>query len=453
MIPGFTRVRLIAIGLAFLLALPALLPAQSAPGADQAPQLNKKQQTEIIDSICVALNEYYVFPDVAKQMEKHLRDRLKKGAYDTVSNAAEFGMILTDDMREICHDRHLGAHWFSDEQLAQMPLGDTLTDEEIQREIENGRRANWNFEKLEHLPGNVGYMKFNQFADAEYAGGTAIAALSFLAYVDALIIDLRENGGGSPSMIQLISSYFFDESVHLNSFYIRHEDTVKQFWTQSFVEGPRMADVDIYVLTSSYTFSGAEEFSYNMKNLKRGTIIGETTGGGAHPVSTHVFPKLNFGVRVPFGRAINPISGTNWEGVGVEPDIKVPADQALDRALLEAYNKLLEKGGDPEAQTEIQWAKETLDRKLNPITLDPALLQSYAGRYGPRTITFKDGALIYQREGNSPHKMIPFTNDTFWFDDIDYFRLQVVKNEAGEITHLLGIYRGGRTDISPKGDG
>jgi len=126
-------------------------------------------------------------------------------------------------------------------------------------------------------------------------------------------------------VIQLISSYFFADPTHLNSFYIRHEDTVEQFWTQAYVEGPRMTDVDLYVLTSSYTFSGAEEFSYNMKNLKRATIIGETTGGGAHPVDTHIWPKLNFGMRVPFGRAINPITGTNWEGTGVEPDIKAPA--------------------------------------------------------------------------------------------------------------------------------
>lgn len=451
---GFTRVSLVVVGLALLLALPVVGQAQMMREGAPPPDYTKAEQAEIIDSVCLALNEYYVFPEVAKEMEKKLRDNLKQGAYDTVANAMMFAQVLTEDMREICHDRHLGARWFSDEEIGQMNFSDTLTDEDIRREREAGQRRNWGWKKLELLPGNVGYMKFNGFSDAGWAGGTAIAALNFLAYSDALIIDLRENGGGSPSMIQLISSYFFDEPTHLNSFYIRSEDTIRQFWTQAFVEGPRMSDVDIYVLTSSYTFSGAEEFSYNMKNLKRGTIIGETTGGGAHPVDTQIFPNLNFGIRVPFGRAINPITGTNWEGVGVEPDIEVPADQALDRALVEAYSKLMERNDlDEDSRMDIEWAKGTLDRKLNPLTLDDELLKSYAGHYGPRTIRYEDGELIYQREGNPPHRMIPFSEDTFWFDDIDYFRLQVVKDDDGVITHLLGIYQGGRTDMSPKSDG
>ena len=457
MISGFTTRTFTALcllaGLALLVTAPATLQAQPGPGAAQVPELSKQQQTEIIDSICVALNEYYVFPDVAEQMEKHLRQRLKDGAYDTVANALAYSMILTEDMRSICHDRHLGARWLSDEQLAETPMGDTLTDEEIEREIAAGQFENWAFEKAERLQGNVGYLKFNQFYDATNGGATAIAALNFLAYVDALIIDLRDNGGGSPSMIQLMTSYFFEEPVHLNSFYIRHEDTIQQFWTQSHVEGTRMTAVDIYVLNSSRTFSGAEEFTYNLKNLERATIIGETTGGGAHSVSMHLFPNLNFGVRVPFGRAINPITGTNWEGTGVEPHIQVPRDQALDRALLEAYAKLLESELPEERAASLKWAKETLDRKLNPITVDAALLQSYAGTYGPRMITFENGDLYYQRVDRPKYKMIPFTEDTFWFEDIDYFRLQVVKDDSGEITHLLGIYDNGHTDISPKGDG
>jgi hypothetical protein len=130
----------------------------------------------------------------------------------------------------------------------------------------------------------------------------------------------------------------------------------------------------------------------------------------------------------------------------------VPSAQALDRAYAEAIQKLLDDTADPERREILEWTKATLDRKLNPLELDPHLMRSYAGRYGPRTITFENEQLFYQREGRPKYQMIPFTRDTFMFDEIDYFRLKVVKNEEGEITHLQGIYRGGRTDITPKGD-
>jgi len=149
---------------------------------------------------------------------------------------------------------------------------------------------------------------------------------------------LRYNGGGAPSMIQLISSYFFAERKHLNSFYVRASDSWEHFWTQEEVQGPKLVDVPIFILTSGRTFSAAEEFTYNLKNMERATIVGETTGGGAHPVNGRNFDFGTFTITmsVPYGRAVNPTTGTNWEGVGVVPDIAVPADQALDKALQEA---------------------------------------------------------------------------------------------------------------------
>jgi len=192
------------------------------------------------------------------------------------------------------------------------------------------QRGNCAFEKVELLPANIGYLKFNGFLDPEICGPTATAAMSFLAHVDALIIDLRSNGGGSPEMVAYICSYLFAERTHLNDLYNRKEDKTAEFWTRE-VPGPRLAKQPVFVLTSKRTFSGAEEFTYNLKNLKRATVIGETTGGGAHPVSGHRIDD-HFMIGVPFARAINPITKTNWEGTGVEPDIKVPASEALDVA-------------------------------------------------------------------------------------------------------------------------
>jgi len=415
-------------------------------------QIDVKMQKEIIDSVTTNLNEKYVFPDVAKEMEKYIKKQYKDKAYKNITSLSEFFQKLKEDLREVCEDKHLGIQFVSDEELDRL-AGDTITPEVIAELLAEEAYENFGFKKVERFTGNVGYLKFNRFSGYPEAGDVAIAALNFLANSDALIIDLRDNGGGSPSMIQLISSYFFDEPVHLNSFYLRPEDTIKQFWTQNHVVGKRMSDIPIYVLTSNYTFSAAEEFTYNLKNLERAKIVGETTGGGAHPVDYFYVNNLNLSLKIPTGRAINPITGTNWEGVGISPDIVVPADQALEAAHLDALKKIKEKTSDERVIENLDWAISTFEAKFNPITVEEQTLKSYAGSYGPRQIRFEDGGLVYQREGRPAFKMIPMTEDTFWFEDIDYFRIKFVKDGNGNVTELVGLYQGGRTDSNKRDSG
>ena len=184
------------------------------------------------------------------------------------------------------------------------------------------------------MPGNIGYIDLRGFADPEAGAETVAAAMNFLANTDALIFDLRQNGGGGPEMVALISSYLFGEKpVHLNSLYWRKGDKTDDFWTKPASALKKFPDKDVYILTSNRTFSAAEEFTYNLKNLKRATIIGETTGGGANPGGTFRLTE-HFGAFIPTGRAISPITKTNWEGTGVEPDVKVPKEQALKAAYL-----------------------------------------------------------------------------------------------------------------------
>jgi len=432
------------------LVLVSILVIQSASAQMQQPydrEIDAKFQAEAIDSIARTLNEYYIFGDVAEDMGKRAEKNLKDGKYKDIKSLRQFCNTLTEDFMEVCNDRHFGIACFTDEFIAEQ-LVDTVTDEMIRERIEELAYENFAFEKLERLTGNIGYIKFNQFVDAEYAGETAVAAMKFLNHCDAIIFDLRDNGGGSPSMIQLISSYFFDESKHLNSFYIRHEDRMEQFWTPAYVDGERMPDIPLFILTSSYTFSGAEEFTYNMKNMERATIIGETTGGGAHPVAGHFFANLNIGMRVPYGRAINPITETNWEGTGIEPHISVPREEALEVAKLEAMKAVRDKTKDEGKLWVLNWDIETMEALKEPHDLDKSLMKKYAGKYGPRTITFKDGKLIYQREGNPSHLMTPMSDDTFCFDDIDYFRLKVITDDSGNPIEVHGLYRQGHTDIS-----
>ena len=157
--------------------------------------------------------------------------------------------------------------------------------------------------------------------------------MTFLAGTRAMIIDLRWNGGGQPKMVALVSSYLFDRRTHLNDLWTRRTNATEEFWTRDSVAGRKFGGTKpVFVLTSSRTFSGGEEFTNNLKTLKRATIVGETTGGGAHPVRGRRVDD-HFMIGVPFARAINPITKTNWEGTGVEPDVKVPASEALATAI------------------------------------------------------------------------------------------------------------------------
>ena len=314
-----------------------LLRAIPPGSGDPDFKIDAGQRERVIAEAIKKLDEYYVFPDVAKEMAEAVRTRQRRGEYASVTDGDEFAKLLTEHFREVNNDKHLRVA-FSPVPLPEppaKPAPDPARDEQRRKRLE---QSNCGFEKVERLAGNVGYVKFNMFADPKFCAPTAIAAMNFLANANAVIFDLRENRGGHPAMVALISSYLFSEPTHLNDLWERKDDKTEQYWTLSYVPGKRLAEQPAYILTSSRTFSAAEGFSYHLQLLDRASIVGETTGGGAHPVSGHRIDG-RFRVMVPFARAINPISKTNWEGVGVKPDVEAPAAEALDKALQLAQTK------------------------------------------------------------------------------------------------------------------
>lgn len=330
------------IGLVFSAPFAA---AQAAGQAVPVPSVDAAAKRAIIDEVCALLNESYVFPETAKKIEEALRSQIKDGKFDQITAAADFARAVAGTLALVGKDRHMGLA-FNPAAAEDMRRLAGRSEEDARKVRERRQRAmredNYGFRKVERLAGNIGYLDFRVFHSPDDAGPTAVAAMNFLAHCDAIIVDLRQNGGGEPAMIQLISSYFFPEPVHLNDIYDRTTNQTDYYYTLPYVPGPRPTGADLYILTSARTFSGAEEFAYNMKNLKRATILGETTGGGAHPTTARVVHK-DFILRIPFARSINPISKTNWEGTGVAPDIACPATEAFDRALALATEKLAVK--------------------------------------------------------------------------------------------------------------
>ncbi|HWA07710.1 MAG TPA: S41 family peptidase, partial [Ignavibacteria bacterium] len=296
----------------------------------------------------------------------------------------------------------------------------------------------------------IGYVDFRNFASPDYSKETVASVMKFLENTDAIIFDLRLNGGGDPAGVQLICSYLFSETpVHLNDLYYRPTDETKEYWTLRKIDGKRMPDVPVYVLTSKFTFSGAEEFSYNLKNLKRATIVGETTGGGAHPGGVKAI-NSGFAIFVPTGRAISPITKTNWEGVGVAPDVNIKSELALEQAQILALQKLAEKSKDEQQVNTYRWMVESLNAVLNAPAVDENTLKNYAGTYDDRTITYEAGRLYYQRKGRQKYAMIPMSEDTFMFKDLEYFRLKFVKDALGNAIEVNGLYDDGHQDRSKR---
>jgi hypothetical protein len=416
---------------------------------DRPKTIDANEEKAVVNAVADVLAKQYVFPETARKMGILIRKNLKSGKYAAIDDPPAFALKLTEDLQSVSHDLHLGVR-FAPERIREMRAPDEAKKkaaEEHQKKL--ARMENHGFKEVKLLDGNVGYLKFNYFSAAQEAFPVAVGAMAFLANCDALVVDLRENGGGNPEMIQLISSYFFSgEPRHLNSFYYRLDEKTEQFWTLPYVPGAKLAGADLYVLTSGNTFSGAEEFTYNLKNMKRATIVGETTGGGAHPVRAEILND-NFFIRVPYARAVNPISKTNWEGTGVEPDVKVPAAQALDNAHLLALEGLVAKEKDERIRSAYQWVLDGLQARLKPVAVAAETLKSYAGDYGPRKITFENGDLFYQRGDGPRRKMLPMGDDLFRFDELDYFRLKILKKD-GRVTGLEGHYNDGTIDADPK---
>ena len=321
---------------------------------------------QVIENVLKRLNDSYVFPEVAKAMEKSIRERMAKGEYDQISSSQSFAETLTKDLRAVSKDRHIGVRYSHDVLPEREPRREPSA-EEREQERRNLSWMNYGFDKVERLRGNTGYIAFRGFFGPELGADAVASAMNFVAGTDALIIDLRQNGGGDPEMVALICSYLFGpEPVHLNDLYWREGNRTEEFWTRKEVAGKRYLNKDVYVLTSNYTFSGAEEFTYNLKNLKRATIIGETTGGGAHPGSGFRITE-HFNMFVPMGRAISPITKTNWEGTGVMPDIAVPADQALTVARLMALKKSLPTLTNPGFREGVQGEIDKLEKELTEL--------------------------------------------------------------------------------------
>ena len=331
---------------------PAAAPRITMP-ADPALADEPVSGREIVETALALLRAGYVFPDRAEQAASAIEARLAAGEYDDLEEAA-LAERLTSQLHEVCADKHLRVRVMPPRPARHQPPGPA--DPWPPRGRERGRPGNYGIYRAERLDGNVGYLDLRGVADPEDAGPVIAAAMELVAGTYALIIDLRRNGGGSPDGVVFWCSYLFpDAGTHLNDIFHAGTGETRQFWSLAYVPGSRYLDRPVYLLTSRETFSGGEDFCYTLQAQGRAQVIGETTGGGAHPARM-VPITSTIAISVPFARSVNPVTGTNWQGTGVVPDIAVPAAEAYDVAYGNALRHVLSTTVPPPVEDEARAA-------------------------------------------------------------------------------------------------
>jgi C-terminal processing protease CtpA/Prc len=327
--------------------------------------------------------------------------------------------------------------------------------------LNEAKENNYGFKKTEILQGNIGYLKLDGFYPfVDEAKPTSDGAFQFVSNCKALIIDIRYNGGGFPDMVLQNQNYFFTEKTRMNDILDSKNDTIKR-WTDPGATNFKLG-MPVYILTSRNTFSGAEDFAYGLQQVKRATIVGDTTGGGAHP-STDFSLGQGFVIHIPTQRPFNNISKTDWEGTGVRPDVAVSSEQALIKAQVLIFTELLAKTKDEGEKQMFMWNLNSIENKAllakqlkkESIKISEDALLKYSGYYiasdpndplSPFAIILKENKIFRHFDDGYEDALVPISTTKFVIDDESARTIEFVMNKDGETSDLIianqsGIYK------------
>ncbi len=317
-----------------LAAVLLLVPSVSGLGQTSPGSLTPAQLDQVVDNLQTAVQDY-VFPDVALRLQQELKDH--RSQYRTITDPMVLAGALTSDMRAVGHDEHLVVTFGEELGVKKDP-----TEEERRHAHEFDRANGYGLRSARRLPGNIGYIDLAYFSPDPDAGAAIASAMTLVNGTDALIIDLRRNGGGSGDTMTTLTSYFLGDVTKLSSVIERvaGETHERQHWSVAYVQGPRYLMKPLFILTSTHSHSAAEIFAYDLKNLQLATIVGEHTSGEATAGTGEISLGSGFSAFVPNGQMISPITHTNYIRVGVQPDVAVDPTKAL----VTAYGLALKSG-------------------------------------------------------------------------------------------------------------
>ena len=429
----------------------------AAPTGSPAP-LTAAVRRAVVDTLGARLRQHYVDADTGVMIANRMHERLVAGAYDTITSPGRFAEALTVDMRSVNGDRHLnvtynpaspgarpGPEGLQMPAVLPQPVMPTSPPPSSPG-AEAVRRTNYGLARVDILPGNVGYLDIRGFSGAQMVIPAIKSALEYLQGTDAIIFDLRRNGGGSPFSVNIIISHFTTSDT-IPSLTVKNRSGHQTFTRYTFatVPGPRRPTVPLYVLTSGATASAGEDFTFVLKNMHRATIVGGTTAGAGHN-NANLDLGQGFNASVSFTRVMDPKTGAEWERVGVIPDVPVDPARALDVAHALALKTIAAKETDARWRRVLDLTREGIEAQASPRTVPAARLGAYAGEYaGGRTLTVENGRLMYSgRAGVPPEPLIALTDSTFAlgavrlaFEPVESgrFQLRITPPEGESLTY------------------
>jgi hypothetical protein len=404
-----------------------------------AQTITATEKTEILSDVIQKIERIYPFPEISEKIIAGLNKQISNGYYDGINSHVDFATQVTYSLEEFSNDKHLDLLY--NPELAKALLKETsnssdYTKEEAKTEIWN----NYGFKELKILDGNVGYLNLSVFFSTNYAGKIADAAMAYFSNCNALIIDLRENGGGWSDMVVYLLAYFIDntEPLVLNITESTLDSTIYSEVVPTYVPGPKLTNIPIYILTSPVTASAAEAFTSHLKYFNKLTIIvGKKTKGAENPVE-HLAVDENFVLQIPAWKKLYTGNPIVWEGIGIEPDIEVVPEDALSTVYKNALQKLLKAANDQTAMEKYKWALDGLSAGYDNIDINS--IKEYVGSYGKIQIKFRDDKLYYQTDGGFSGLMIPISDDYFVVEGLSYFRIKFIKNENTIILKQVFTY-------------
>ncbi len=388
-----------------VLALAVLAPA--AAQAQGSPR-------ETVGAIAAEIRDTYFSVERGDAIADALEAEAAAGKYDKLTDPRDLAASLSDRLRP--EDAHFNVLW-SAEPMGPPPAAGPGgagprhpgPPPAQQAGLNPERLSNYGFVNVQVLPGNIGLIEMRSFADIDFddpkdpARRAADAALSLVANADAVIFDLRNNGGGSPGMVGYLVSAFTPADTNIYNVFHSRQGT-RDEKPGEFYASPRL-DVQLYVLTSGRTGSAAEALPYTLQAARRATIVGEASGGAANPGGVAPIPG-GFRVFISGGSPINPVTGKNWEGTGVLPDVAVPASDALNVAQARALDAIVAADA---RRTDAAWARQA----LNPPAKPAAALSAYAGNYGSLSVALNSDRLEVRRGRRPPLALSPLGGDVF----------------------------------------
>lgn len=436
------RVPLIALVLTIWPGM-QVAPARAATQATSQPPaaaMPAEEQRAALREIRRLILANYLDADLRPRLGAHLA-RLSVVA----RSRAEFAAAVTASLHEAVLDRHL---WLAYDPPASQGLAQAHSSPAVtaanQHEIEEGRQRNQGYEDLRILDGNVRYVRISGFYWQRDMTAIVIdAAARFMKDGNAVIIDLRGNGGGDSSAVQYLLSHFVERGTSLGRFRNFRTGAEREDRALDYLPAGRIRGKPLFILIDGHTASAAESFAYHLRAAGLAQIVGETSAGAAN--TNTLFPvETGFVLSVSTGRPVNPLTGSNWERVGVQPHLPTPSAAAADRAHLQALTDLAGAAGDEAVRRTYAWAATIIQAKLEPLSLSPQQLEQYAGVFGSQQIRIEGGQLVYQREGRPPVVLRPLLADLFAFGDSRDTRIRFVRAESGVIA-LKAIYSDGET--------